>query len=1561
MVHYGEIEPNEAIVSSQNTFATNGEASINFDSSNWEYDSEEGLVTINVLNNPNEEDKITWLQYGEDEFIITYIYDENEEINISEISSIATSKIILYDNQEIIKENTLSQVVEEQFGEVITLDVSDYSIPKGSMYINEDTQYELFWKLKIPYIAVADKIKIEASNDYIDDISSTPSYYLKTHINKEELKNVFGLSGTIKIYNLDGQDGIEEITGENIEEINEEIVITYPENVKNIMIETSAPIKEGNINVYHEKKIKSDSYGENIEELSLLKIPTKIETYKTENLVSSKEQNTEVFLIEPSTNLNLEINNNTIYSAINNNVNFSVILNTNSYYNKLFKDPVIEIELPEEITEILINDIDLLYEEDLDILSYEVITNVEGQKIIKVILSGEQTKYSINNPQGGANILINAQIQTKKAIPNVSKKIKISCENGEENVSQQNTFLNIISPANLLNLNTVEIDGKEKTTIIEDIPIRLATNANAKSAKINFKLNNNYGSELSNIEMIGRIPTLGENADNLSLVNTFANELQGAIILNGIAGEVYYSENANAIATDLTWTQSVTDFSRIKSYKIVPSENLQNANSIQLEYNLLIPAGLDFEKSVYNTLITKYTYNEQLLQKNQIIELTTGQGPEVNINIIPQTLNQEEVYGGQIVKYNFEIINDSDKTLEDIDVEYIIPEGAVYTKLEIETGEFMGISEYYEYYPETEKIEWNIPNLLAGQKNIKEIEIKVDNIEQSTSTINNIVNVKTSLEGLDEKTVIATNSLIQIVKKANINVKMEPITDTINSLRENEMIGYQIYIENISNFEINEIILQNYLPANTKYDYCYLLDLEKENGIGTEAIYNDQIKLIELNIDKIEANSLKTIILQLKVDSLSEGITSVSIKNKVLVSLNNIINYESNEINHQVKVPNLNISQTSQHQEVLYSGDDVKYIINIKNEGEAYSLENIQNIVPEQIEVLKYTYYINSEWKTVFETFNSNINVKQTIEIGETLTIEIEGKVKELEEGINEVIITNTATTAKGKSASFTNTIKRHIEPEEIKVTEVQLNKNNLNLEEGQSETLVALVLPVDATNKNVSWESSNPNVAIVNQSGLVEAVLKGIVIITTRTEDGNKISECILNVTEQEEIPNPEEINVTDVNLNKNALSLKIGNQEQLEALILPSNATNKNITWSSSNVEVASVDQDGNITALSQGTSIITVFTEDGGFSNTCTVTVSTENEEPIITNYQIAGKAWFDENKNGQKDSGEVLLSNIKVSLINKVTGEFLKNPDNSIKTVTTGITGYYMFDELVQGEYIVVFEYDNSEYTVTHYQKIGVANNVNSDVQNRTLLINEESKLVAITDTINITNQNQNDIDIGLIQNARFDLSLNKEVAKIIIQNNSVNTTYNYPEKTKLAKVEIRGKDIENSIAIIEYTISVTNEGDVTGFVDGIVDNIPKELVFNSEMNPTWYIGQDGKLYNSEMISSAILPGQTKNIKLILTKILNQESIGLITNTSEILSSRSLEGIIEYDSIAGNNNPNEDDFSKADVLIAIKTGGIELYIFITILSMTILSIGVYIINKKVFLPDFIKGGK
>ena len=197
------------------------------------------------------------------------------------------------------------------------------------------------------------------------------------------------------------------------------------------------------------------------------------------------------------------------------------------------------------------------------------------------------------------------------------------------------------------------------------------------------------------------------------------------------------------------------------------------------------------------------------------------------------------------------------------------------------------------------------------------------------------------------------------------------------------------------------------------------------------------------------------------------------------------------------------------------------------------------------------------------------------------------GKVTAVKEGTATIIAR-----AGAKSATCALSVRRKV----IEVTSITLNKAELTLTEGDSETLTATVKPDDATDKTVTWSTSDATIATVDNNGKVTAVKAGSATITAKA--GEKSATCALSVSRKV-------IEVTSVTLNKAELTLTEGDSETLSATVKPDDATDKTVMWSSSDASVASVDANGKVTALKEGKATITA--KAGEKSATCAVNVS------------------------------------------------------------------------------------------------------------------------------------------------------------------------------------------------------------------------------------------------------------------------------------------------------------------------------------------------------------------
>ena len=228
---------------------------------------------------------------------------------------------------------------------------------------------------------------------------------------------------------------------------------------------------------------------------------------------------------------------------------------------------------------------------------------------------------------------------------------------------------------------------------------------------------------------------------------------------------------------------------------------------------------------------------------------------------------------------------------------------------------------------------------------------------------------------------------------------------------------------------------------------------------------------------------------------------------------------------------------------------------------------------------------------TVLPADATDKSVSWTSDKEAVATVDANGRVTAKGNGVASITVT---AKDQGKTATCVITVAQW-------VTGIGLDKTSITLNEGQEQTLIPTVNPSNAADKSLNWTSSNPSVATVNAEGKVTAVSKGTATIKAEAKDGSgKYASCSVTVKRP----------VSSIQLNKSSLVLYRGTSnvsETLTATVIPSDANNTAVTWTSSNTSVATVSSSGVVTGKSKGTATITVTANDGnGAQATCAVEV-------------------------------------------------------------------------------------------------------------------------------------------------------------------------------------------------------------------------------------------------------------------------------------------------------------------------------------------------------------------
>lgn len=278
--------------------------------------------------------------------------------------------------------------------------------------------------------------------------------------------------------------------------------------------------------------------------------------------------------------------------------------------------------------------------------------------------------------------------------------------------------------------------------------------------------------------------------------------------------------------------------------------------------------------------------------------------------------------------------------------------------------------------------------------------------------------------------------------------------------------------------------------------------------------------------------------------------------------------------------------------------------------------------VPQTVKVTYVDITNNSLFLNAGETTQLNVVVKpenatnKKIEYSTTnanvATVDANGLVKAVGEGRAYIY----AKSADGPSDSVYVYVRKSVTPQppkEVKVTNVSVDRRYLTLEEGENYTLTATVSPADATNKTVNYSSSDSRVATVDANGNITAVKAGSAYIYAKSVDGPYAYSYVTVKAKAAPQP-PAEVKVTNITLDTRYLRLDAGKKYELNYTVYPYNATDKTLTWTSSNENVATVEN-GVITAIGRGTAYISA-TSSNGVHTTCYVEVFGEAKPVKVT---------------------------------------------------------------------------------------------------------------------------------------------------------------------------------------------------------------------------------------------------------------------------------------------------------------------------------------------------------
>lgn len=1454
-------------VNSKKTEMTKGRIfETEFSQSDYAYDSVNNILTIQVENNQAKEGA-----FGEDEYYISYFYNNLEyDSNISIDEKInASISLVKEDVNRVIsaeKEKTLNfDNVTNNLADIEIVTNTD-KIGKGKIYANMNsqnaqyiTEYDINTILNINYFERINRIQIEDSMSIFSNMDGNAQYiieegainYISTKINKNQLNMLLGEDGYLHIYDKSGNI-IATIDNNSIEDENGFYIINWETPISSIIIETSKPIKNGFLEIFSRKQI-NNNLGCSKEQIISSNTFSTVENIKSELEEERIEQQTNqlnIHLTETTTSAKISVNNKNLSTDIENeNVQWKIELNNSNYNSDLWNSPILIIEFPEEIENIEIENISLLYQDVLELLRSEIVEQ-NGRITIRIHLQGNQEQYISDSIQNGTTILLNTKIKLKELTSgktdnivnlyyyndNVSKydnPVEYTYERETYIFGNAEATIDYISPIGMKSIQRISNYDENGSYVYSanqgEKTGKLKILQGKKISKMELILLNNTGNDVTQIKAIGRVPFKGNKSiQNEDLGTTIDTVMKSPIIGRNIGNKrviIYYSENENA-TDDINlssngWTTNISNIENVKSFLIL-IDGMNVGETISFEYNFEIPAKLEHGEYLYGAFTTYFTH---ITQEGYIpdvsiadkVGLTTGIGARLaisqDVSVGNGTLINEEDH----IKYKIRVENTGSIPAEEVKVVNKIPEWTIYIEESEKENPVESVIEY-EYYQDANELTWDIGTLNEGQVVELEFEVKVLQMpgileyygqQDGFTKENDTYYLITINEETGERTKQEITSVPQIFIKNQASVRAKNLEQEIMSnITLNEVQRTDISIVEESSIDKSVIINEE-----QEYEYRIFIGNKTDSKIENIEIlkeipegvtykeansinrhgdinYNEGTRRLTVIIDKLEVNETAEIIVKVEANKLTDGEYEKEIRTKTYGSANNGKETISNEIINYIGKPKIEYNYDCDIKDsYIYEGDILTYTISATNTARTVlSNANITLDLPEELAYASGNYEKDGIVYTIAEDESQTIKVIDNLKQNETINITIKAKVNKIRNTENDKYIE----------------VNAYIEGNNLTKTQIGSIKHKLQ----------------------VNGSSSNPNGDDTNNGG------------------NGKVD-----------------------------------------------------------------IDENGNVS-------------------------------------YRIRGTAWVDINKDGERQNNEILLSGVKVYLMNAEGSSIVRDAKTGEeKIAVTDINGEYCFKNLQAGNYLVIFIYNDEEYDITEYQKKNVIAERNSDVIITQVNFNGEITNGAVTDLIKVTDRNIINIDIGLVTKSIFDLKIDNTINKITVKTANSNKDYEY-SNTNFAKVEIHSKEIKNALVIIEYNIKITNNGDVEGTASKIVDEIPNGLNFSSELNELWYIGNDGKLYSTQLENLIIKPGESKDIKLILTKQMTESNNGTFTNKVSILDTYNNKKI--RDKNTTNNN------SQSTCLISISTGQAVIYTSVILIVLIIVATGIIVFKRMEIKP-------
>lgn len=1156
------------------TMATN---SAEFTKDMWSYNKDTGILKINLENKENN-NLVNW-KLGEDKFYITYIYADTT-FAPTVVTLNAKSTINTYVTKEEVTANVQKNVeLNDKISTVVDSEVSSTAeIYKGYMYANNkyETQFASTISANIAYIDAVDKLElIENNAKFVTANEATMPvgnnmYYKNIAISKAVFDKILGPNGIIQIYDQNGNKiaGIDKNT--NIDANGNMTISINSQDVIGIKIETTKPVSEGIITFNINKAIKATTNLNRATITSIQRMDTEITgNIIREDIIEELETKVEkTKLNETSTKAELYINNvNLTTTAKNENVEIKAILKSNDYTCDLFENPTLEITLPSEIEILEIKTINLLYNENLEISSYDVITDANGNKVIRIRIQGNQTEF-VTDISKGINVVINTDITLRRTAANVAKEAILKVTNNKaiqyENDGIAKVGMNIYAPQGVVLLSSVANFSNDNAEVVSLPNKEQAGKIGIKEASKNITMKatvvNNYGKDIKNPKILGRIPFQGnKKTDGTELGSTVDTILTSGLTVTGIGNGVatiYYSENGEATAdlnnTQNGWQQTINDASKIKSYLVVLNNYVMpQATAFDMSYNVQVPENLSHNENAFGTYTVYYEEEDsnQTISKETMaptVGVSTGKGPELKADIysnVGSTASTED-----IMEYKITVKNDGEVPAENVKVTVNLPEMVDYAEY---IKEPMG--ERYEVKPEIRTFDLSVGNLAVQES--KEVTFTIKANREGTFKLD----LSFSAGNLEKSEQVSTPEVN--VTLASFIIQFT--TPTQDNVGLGSKIEYYTNITNATDKKVENVKATIKLPENVEYIEAFRQEYAGSNQSKEDVKYDEKSRTVTFNVGDIEAKSAAKYNFILRVKTIKEE----DVNMQVVVKGKDTNEQKSSIIIHSTGNNKLEIkTETDITKEYLQIGDVVTYTITAKNVSSGV-IKNvkIKATIPDNLKYLNTTYYVDD--KEMFSGYLLENKVSEAtldLDAGQTFKFVVKAAVNKMMDPSKEEEDSNVDVEVSGDGTEdFKDEINNKIENDNVQNSNtyrisgaVWFDENRNGTRDSEEKLLPGIpVTIVDAeTGKEVKNSNGDKITATTNDKGeyILSDLIKGKYIVKFNYDNSKyaiteyrkqgvdeKANSDAINTTENNGVAITDSLEITENSMNNIDLGL--------------------------------------------------------------------------------------------------------------------------------------------------------------------------------------------------------------------------------------------------------------------------------------------------------------------------------------------------------------------------------------------------------------------------------------